>query len=307
MTHRPDTENLPPHAPSGSVGGQLEGFATAMLEQARQQLGRPGARRHAGIHQARKAIRRTRAALALGHPQLGAGAMLIDRQLKKLNTGLSGLRDAQALVEALDRLQRDADDPARLALLQRARAAAVASRDSRLAQALGEDAGLGSRRERLAVLRAGLQALPWQNLDSAGVDAALDRTQARTIRAAEAVRTRGRDTDWHRWRRRERRLSQQHSALGRRYDKGAKRSLNTPLGHAQDHTLVLEHCGRDSPFDAADRPALRRLASDGLGQARARLMAAASRLRFGKAAGTPPADTADTKNPGRRGDRDEGR
>lgn len=298
------SDSSTPHGPAASEGDRLQDFATTMLDEAERQLGRPGVRRHSGIHQARKAIRRTRAALALGRPHLGAGATLIDSQLKKLNRGLSDLRDAQALIEALDRLRRQVDDPQPLALLQRARAAAVARRDARLAQALDRDPGLSSRRQRLAVLREGLRALSWHAVDTPAVDTALERTRARTNRAADAVRTHGRDTDWHRWRRRERRLSQQYTALGRPYSKGTKKSLNAPLGRAQDHLLVLGHCGRNSPFDAADRPLLHHLARHGLHEARARLMAAGARLRLDGKTGTMLDDTAGKKNPGRRGGRD---
>ena len=51
-------------------------------------------------------------ALALGGAALGPGAALIDRELRKLNDGLSALRDAHALVETFDRLLRGQDEAA---------------------------------------------------------------------------------------------------------------------------------------------------------------------------------------------------
>jgi hypothetical protein len=69
-------------------------------------LGWRGARLHAGLHQARKSLRHTRAVLALGASTLGPGGTLIDRQLRYVNHGLSGWRHARAVVETLDRLTK---------------------------------------------------------------------------------------------------------------------------------------------------------------------------------------------------------
>jgi hypothetical protein len=43
------------------------------------------------------------------------------------------------------------------------------------------------------------------------------------------------------------------------------------LGVAQDYQLLIEHCGRESPFARADRDALRELADERLGQLRTKL------------------------------------
>lgn len=58
-------------APTPPIGVRLMLYARTQLEQAQAELGREGEGRHEGIHQARKCIRRTRGALALGAGVLG--------------------------------------------------------------------------------------------------------------------------------------------------------------------------------------------------------------------------------------------
>ena len=85
-------------------GDRLKAYAIAQLQRATACLGWRGSRAHAGVHQARKSLRRIRACLALGESALGAGAGMIDRELSKVCDSLSVLRDAQARVESLERL-----------------------------------------------------------------------------------------------------------------------------------------------------------------------------------------------------------
>src|SRR5688572_23951035 len=88
-----------PLLPMPSPGPDLRGYALAELDAALEALGQAGDDIHEGIHRARKGLRRVRATLALGGGILGPGIELLDREIKHLNTGLSGLRDAHALVE----------------------------------------------------------------------------------------------------------------------------------------------------------------------------------------------------------------
>src|SRR4249919_4387526 len=98
-------------------GTALRDYGLAELAVAIHGLAMRGGHVHEGIHQARKAIRRTRAMLTLGASSLGPGARLIDRQLRRVNRRLSPLRDAHALVQTLDRLRiKVRDEPTRTAL-----------------------------------------------------------------------------------------------------------------------------------------------------------------------------------------------
>ncbi|MGJ7904736.1 hypothetical protein, partial [Lysobacter sp. 1R34A] len=93
---------------------------------------------------------------------------------------------------------------------------------------------------------------------------------------AERERRSGLDEDWHDWRRRARRLSQQQRALkaarlGRDAPKFDKHTIER-LGAAQDLNLLLDHCGRRSVFGKADRGALRRYAQGELARSRGEIV-----------------------------------
>lgn len=258
-------------------GQRLRAGATGDIDQALDALGWGGNRIHAGVHLARKGLRRARATLALGGAALGPGAALVDRELRDLNRDLSPLRDAHALVETLERLLRGELAPDARALLGRARRAAAAARAQAARQARADDRGLGRRRALLRVLRAALRALPWAQLQPEHWRGAVAASLQRTARAGERARASGDGEDWHDWRRRARRLSQQQRAL-----KSARLGGDAPkfdkhqierLGEAQDLTLLLESCGKGSPFAKGERGAIRAYAREELSRARGRIQA----------------------------------
>jgi CHAD domain-containing protein len=255
------------------IGLQLHDYASGELARAIACLAWRGSRLHAGVHQARKSLRRTRATLALGAMLLGPGARLIDRELRQVNRGLSKLRDAHALAGVLDHLlARHVDDAQALLLLHRARRAAMRARAARARKSLARDPQLRGRRALLATLLAALHALPWHLLDADAADAALLRSRMRADAASAEASGSGNADDWHHWRRRARRLSQQQRALGNPVaaDKHDKQ-LAVLLGQVQDHALLCEHCGRHSPFAPADRTWLRRQAERDLARLRTRI------------------------------------
>lgn len=273
---RPAPSSDPDRSGERPPGLRLRAFATRELDQALDALGWRGGRVHAGVHLARKCLRRARATLALGgEGGLGPGAALIDRELRRLNRDLSGLRDAHALVETLDRLLRAHADSDLRALLSRARRHAAAARAAAARQARLDDPDLATRRSLLRVLRAGLRALPWEGLRPEDWRVAVAAGLSGVAEAGVRARDSGDDEDWHRWRRRARRLSQQQRAL-----KTAKLGRDAPrfdkhqierLGEAQDLHLLLERCGKRSVFGKDDRAALKRFARGELERSRERI------------------------------------
>lgn len=258
----------------GGLGAALRDYGLAELTLAQEQLALRGSGVHDGIHQARKAIRRTRAMLALGGAALGSGGKLIDRELRRMNRRLSPLRDAHALVQVLDRLGTKARNDQARALLAHAhhvavRRRAALAREAAFKRVLREQCGV------LAVLRAGLQGLPWETVTAPGITGAIEGT----LRKADAMRARAlahdRAEDWHRWRRRMRRLSQQHRAAvaaglmvpQSEFDK----HLTEQLGVLQDLSLLIAHCQGESPFSNATRVALRAFAERALTRQRKRI------------------------------------
>lgn len=260
---------LSPPPPPGAV---LATEALSQLRQALFQLAREGEDRHAGVHQARKSLRRARAALALGGKSLGPARRGLDEQLGRLCRGLSPLRDAQALLEGLDRLAPD-DAPAP-DWLQEARRLAHARRDAVLAAALARDPGFARRRARLGRLAERLAALPWAGVDARRVERCLVKSGRRLDKARRrALRSPADDEAWHRLRRRLRRLRQQAGlveALPGVPSPTAEvpLALATALGEAQDDALLLRHCGPRSPFPPPLRARLRRLGRERLQRAR---------------------------------------
>lgn len=258
-------------------GAALRDYATGELDAAIARLGWHGGRVHEGVHLARKSLRRTRAVLALGESALGPGADLIDREVRRINVSLSKMRDAQALVETLDRVIGANRTPAdSLPVLRRARRTAAQSRVEVARRELGDDPGLARKRALLTTLRAALPALPWDALTGTRVRDALDLSLARVDSSGARARATGRDTDWHRWRRRVRRLTQQHRALGDQVPEiaAAKKRcklLAELLGEAQDYALLGDHCGRRSIFSDLDRSALGAIADAGMQRMRERI------------------------------------
>lgn len=252
----------------------LRTFVDTELALAARKLQARGGRVHAGVHQARKSIRRARAALMLAGPRLGAGATLVGRELRAANRSLSGLRDAQALVAMLDTLARKTRDPEEQRLVRRARRIAAAAR-----AAAGRDPGhrsaVADARDALAVLRAALAGLPWEQVAAADLQAGLVRTRERVATLRDRAVRSGEDQDWHRWRRWIRRQSQQQracAAIGVESPEAPfDKSLAEQLGVMQNLSLLIAHCRRGSPFAKPDRAALRRIARRKLRRQRERI------------------------------------
>jgi CHAD domain-containing protein len=259
----------------------LRAYACGELDRAIAHLGWRGGRVHEGVHQARKSLRRTRATLALGAVVLGPGAALIDREVRRVNRRLSTMRDAQALVETLDRLIAKGKPPEALPVLRRARRTAAIARVESARRELASDPALARKRALLVTLRAALPALPWDTLTETRVRDTLAQGLLQIDVAGARARATGRDDDWHRWRRRVRRLSQQHRAVGSLIVdiNAARRRVKTLaelLGEGQDYALLHDHCGRRSIFPDPDRQILAALADLGAQRMRERIEQAPS-------------------------------
>lgn len=245
-------------------GVLLQAEAEHDLERAARQLARAGEERHQGIHQARKSIRRVRALLALGGEAFSdlPPVRRLDASLRSLCRGLSPLRDADALRDALLHLSRDAViGPIEC---ERLCAFVAVLRARRLAAALARDPDFARRRERLQQAQARLALLPWARIEEADVEAALGDSRRRLRKALRRAKP-GMDAEaWHTLRRRLRRLRQQETALAKVRPETSRPTpgiaeLAERMGKAQDHALLLAHCRRSGVFPARDRATLRRL------------------------------------------------
>ena len=273
---RPPLKPVPagkPEAPSLPLGLRLKAFALAELAEAQALLAKPGDDRHEGVHQARKRLRRTRAALALGRKALGRPGKQLDEDLGRLCRGLSPLRDAQALIEGLQRLP--ASEPAPLAAaLPDMVVLARQRRDECLARSLARDPDFQRRRARLQAMATRLEALDWSDVKPRAVAKSVARSEERLAKARRrATRDPGDDARWHAMRRRLRRLRQQDHLLAAlepdlRPVDNVTADEATVLGEAQDDALLLRHCGSHSPFPLPLRKLLRVEARARLGRVR---------------------------------------
>ena len=208
-------------------------------------LGWRGSRSHAGVHQARKSMRRARACLALGGPALGAGAHMIDRELANICESLSSLRDAKARVESLDRLLINNVEMEIQRCLQAAKRIALNMRANAMRDEQTNDSNFLTRRERLRVLEAAIPALLWKQVSISELSQAVHHSMHACDEATETALSRGKSKDWHRLRRRRRRLAQQHTAL--EHCDIVLQSIVIPdhklgklLGEAQDISVLRE-------------------------------------------------------------------
>ena len=174
--------------PGEPLPAALGRVVAAEIDAALAQLARDGSEVHAGIHDARRAMRRARATQALLRPRLDAAQWAAaSAALREAGTLLSPLRDAQSVVEAVEGHLADAgvvlDDPARARLLRNLRrrrdrivaagAPAIAAARAALARARAEApaafadfrerdlvAGLAAGRRRLDRALAAVEAAP---------------------------------------------------------------------------------------------------------------------------------------------------
>lgn len=263
---------IPVHLP---LGVQLLVFASEQLQQAQTELARKDEALHEGIHQARKSIRRARATLAFGARALGPRAQALDDELARLCRGLSHLRDAQALIEVLHRLDAQAPDRIRT-ILPAAEQLTRQRRDDILQRALVRDPTFQARGQRLRAAQQRMARLDWHAVDEADITHAIKRSQRRADKAAKQIKRHPDDDEaWHVYRRRLRRLRQQDSLLADlvptlRRSKKRSNDLTDVLGESQDDALLLRHCDRRSPFSPDQRRQLRGIACERLQRARSR-------------------------------------
>ena len=256
------------------LGGDLRAYALDQLAGAVAQLGREGEARHDGVHQARKSLRRARAALALAPRPLGDQGRRLDAALAAACRGMGALRDAQALLEALQRLAPKLPTESRDTLPE-AMLLATARRDAMLAAALERDPEFARRRARLDGLAARLAKLDWDAVREKDIAKSVARSERRLAKARRRVKRHPEDDErWHVLRRRLRRLRQQDSLLQAvapafRPTGGVSVDQATTLGEAQDDALLLRHCARRSPFPPEIRRVIRAVARERLAGVRA--------------------------------------
>jgi CHAD domain-containing protein len=239
------------------VGESLRAYCLYELDVAGRMLGRNGSELHAGIHEARKAIRHVRATLHLGGKALGADVGTTLDELGKVGESMSEIRDANVVVETVEMLTAKVADGKQRTLLRGVCKALAARRATKLASLLADDPAMVRRRAQLRQLRDAVASLAWADLSALRVQGALARTMRRAKRLGKRAHDSRNGTLRHRWRRRLRRLRHQlrvaESELG--WLLSTRASWSWPDPTAGDESVVL----------VAVRPKTLRVITDRLG------------------------------------------
>ena len=129
--------------PSVAVGEALRGVAHDILAEARAAIEDPARSEAEAVHDFRRAMKRWRALLRLLEPFLGQDARRLRDEARDLAKTLSGARDAQSALDALDDLIKHglALSPRSIAALRRRiedlRRSAETTLDAEMRQRLG--------------------------------------------------------------------------------------------------------------------------------------------------------------------------
>lgn len=170
----------------------------------------------AGVHEARKSIRRLRSLLSLVRPALGkSDVQPVDAALKSLAKGLSALRDGQVVLDTAHDCARHAAGADEAGSWGALTPLLAHQQEHRVAEALADDPGFMRRQAQAHRQAERLRALPWHRLHADDLRHGLARSVRRQQRAQEFALDSGDLDDLHDLRRKSRRLRMQLNALKR--------------------------------------------------------------------------------------------
>ncbi|SEN13753.1 CHAD domain-containing protein [Luteibacter sp. UNCMF331Sha3.1] len=165
-------------------------------------------RRHRGVHEARKAIRRLKSLLLLGRKPFADTLPAIERALAQLAGGLSPLRDARVAADVARSLVGPSPS-----LAWRGAIETLEHRcEGHLVEALHKDPRFLKRRRMLRELGVAIAGLPWRRLGRARIEKELARSEKRVHKACKRATKDPTSINLHTWRRRVRRLRMQREA-----------------------------------------------------------------------------------------------
>jgi len=164
--------------------------------------GRGPADRGAAVHDARKRLKKARAAVRLARADLGRDVQRTETAtLGDAARRLSGVRDAHVLLETLAALEEHAT-PLPATAVGDLRAALEGRRDELHAAALADGDVVGEVTAQIAVVRERAREWPLHDEGFGSVAKSLQRIYRRGSEAMEAALEQGDDESWHDWRKR---------------------------------------------------------------------------------------------------------
>jgi CHAD domain-containing protein len=184
--------------PAMPMSEALRRVAFAELELAHGALATPP-ERHSGVHSARKCLKRLRSLLLLVRPGMPEPAFAtLTERLAAIARGLAAARDAHALIDAVDKLERETGAGPGLGPIQSLRAWLHKRRhaaEQNLERSTASDAMRG-----LLELRPAFAGLAVYPDDFRSLAKGLRRGYRATREAFQHAFTAGRDEDLHEWR-----------------------------------------------------------------------------------------------------------
>ena len=185
--------------PGKSTGKDLRRLARKELGRAGDELGVAGTPGAEAIHGARKSVKKVRAILELIETDKGDGLAGSAKRLRAVNRTLSGFRDAEAMIETLDKLHLAHPE------LCSARAYATVRRQlTARKQAMGRAATRGGAlRDAASELRTlAKRAKHWQTAHNgfAALAPGIDKSHRRARKALARARETQAAPDFHEWR-----------------------------------------------------------------------------------------------------------
>ena len=216
-----------------------------------ERLAAPAGEREAAIHGARKSLKKVRALVKLARPSLDGAYDTLNGTLRDVGRGLSGARDATALVECLDKLEAAFGNRLGEVALAVTRRVLTARRDAVLADSAKVASQIEGSIERLGEARRIAHGASWPG-SKADLAADFERSYRACRKAWKAVQTDAGGEAAHAWRKRTKALSAQIGLLRSEIDpdtaalRDALVALGERLGDHHDLT-VLEAAIADEP------------------------------------------------------------
>jgi len=229
--------------------------AIAVLEAGR-------AKRDGGAHEARKRFKRLRGLLRLVPDAVPDFRRQQERRIKEIADGLSAIRDATAMIEAIDRFVRKAGEPEGIDHLVALRRGLLARRDRIVRKQGSLDATIARAIESLQLAEKAFESLSFPSApDKAAALLArgVEKTCRRARKALRKAGKKGRDKDFHALRKSIKYhemhlqlLGDVHPAmLKERWKKVEK--LGDRLGDLHDIPVLSETIDNERIGDKADR------------------------------------------------------
>lgn len=206
-------------------------------------LSAPPDEREEAIHGARKSLKKVRALVKLARPSLDGSYDALNSTLRDVGRGLSGARDATALIECLDKLEAAFGNRLGEGALVATRRVLTERRDAVLADAAEIGSQIERSVERLGEARRVARRASWPE-SKADLAADFERSYRACRKAWKAVRKDPGGEAAHEWRKRTKALSAQIGLL--RVEIGAETAalrealiaLGERLGDHHDLTVL---------------------------------------------------------------------